>query len=122
MIETPPSEIVDRYTIVKLKVERIGSDVFSKEYKVLSDELERLLKSGTIRKEWVDELYSINSKIWNYEAEVKPYSESKKKDLAKIGALTLRMNHWNVKRTILKSKIVKTIKIGFVDKKRMYSR
>jgi hypothetical protein len=120
MIETPPSEIVDRYTIVKLKVKNLG-DAFLKEYNVLSDEVERLQKSGMVKKEWVDGLYRINSRIWDYEVKIRAYSDNKK-DLAKIGELALLINHWNVKRTVEKSKIVKAIKIGFVDQKRMYSR
>ena len=121
MLTVSPSDIVDRYTIVKLKSEKISKDAFLAEYEVLTKELDDLIKSNTIQKEWIDEMYNVNLKIWDLEAEIGSIANSKE-NYARIGELALQVRHWNTIRTEIKSKIVKTIKKGFLDRKEFYSK
>ena len=66
-MKMPISEIIDRYTITKLKTERTDEDV--------SDELNSY--RGEIDKyqidveKYIDRMYEINSTLWTYETEMR---------------------------------------------------
>ena len=66
-MKMPISEIIDRYTITKLKTERTDEDV--------SDELSSY--RGEIDKyeidveKYIDRMYEINSTLWTYETEMR---------------------------------------------------
>jgi hypothetical protein len=117
-MEMQPSEIADRYTIVKLKVERTKNEIFNKEYVVLKQEIAKLKKQQLLKDSWINELYKVNLGIWNFEAERSKMGG--KIDYERVGRLSLKIRRLNVKRTNIKRKITTSINRGYVDKKINY--
>ena len=111
-MKMPISEIIDRYTITKLKTERTDEDV--------SDELSSY--RGEIDKyqidveKYIDRMYEINSTLWTYETEMRrlmdsrngtgPVVDANELPLEKIGKLALLVRDLNGTRNGLKSEIV----------------
>ena len=111
-MKMPISEIIDRYTITKLKTERTDEDV--------SDELNSY--RGEIDKyqidveKYIDRMYEINSTLWTYETEMRrlmdsrngtgPVVDANELPLEKIGKLALLVRDLNGTRNGLKSEIV----------------
>ncbi len=118
-MDISPAELADRYTIVALKLERNGDLLFKKELDTLAGEVLELKRQGLMQQRWVDELYRVNSKIWNLESKIKD-TNVKKGDLSTIGSLALQVRIWNNRRTDVKRKITKKIGVGFIDRKKYY--
>ena len=125
-MKMPISEIIDRYTITKLKTERTDEDV--------SDELNSY--RGEIDKyqidveKYIDRMYEINSTLWTYETEMRrlmdsrngtgPVVDANELPLEKIGKLALLVRDLNGTRNGLKSEIVEKFSEGFKDIKINY--
>ena len=125
-MKMPISEIIDRYTITKLKTERTDEDV--------SDELSSY--RGEIDKyeidveKYIDRMYEINSTLWTYETEMRrlmdsrngtgPVVDANELPLEKIGKLALLVRDLNGTRNGLKSEIVEKFSEGFKDIKINY--
>ena len=125
-MKMPISEIIDRYTITKLKTERTDEDV--------SDELNSY--RGEIDKyqidveKYIDRMYEINSTLWTYETEMRrlmdsrngtgPVVDANELPLEKIGKLALLVRDLNGTRNGLKSEIVEKSSEGFKDIKINY--
>ena len=125
-MKMPISEIIDRYTITKLKTERTDEDV--------SDELNSY--RGEIDKyqidveKYIDRMYEINSTLWTYETEMRrlmdsrngtgPIVDANELPLEKIGKLALLVRDLNGTRNGLKSEIVEKFSEGFKDIKINY--
>ena len=70
MIEKSIGDIIDRWSIVQLKVERIGTEEYQREFSQLSREIVEIqdrYKNFDIT-QWCELMYSINDKIWNLES------------------------------------------------------
>jgi hypothetical protein len=119
-MEISPSDIADRYTIVRLKIEMTKNNMFRKEYDALEKEIKSLKKRGLLKSAWISELYSINSKIWVLEGQIGDLA-SKKPNFRKIGTLAMEARKLNSKRTDIKCKISKAIRQGFLDEKMFYA-
>src|SRR3989344_7682916 len=105
-MEIQPAEIIDRMSIVKIKIERIKNPILKKEYDALKDALNEFKSKGVeIREEWLDELYEINKEEWDL---LDKMNQKRKgaKDLAKIGALYLETELVNKRRAEAKNKII----------------
>ena len=125
-MKMPISEIIDRYTITKLKTERTDEDV--------SDELNSY--RGEIDKyqidveKYIDRMYEINSTLWTYETEMRrlmdsrngtgPVVDDNELPLEKIGKLALLVRDLNGTRNGLKYEIVEKFSEGFKDIKINY--
>ena len=72
-MKMPISEIIDRYTITKLKTERTDEDV--------SDELSsyrgEIYKYEIDVEKYIDRMYEINSTLWTYETEMRRLMDSR---------------------------------------------
>ncbi len=119
MMEYSPSDIADRYTIVKLKINRLKDKSFRDEYLVLNKEIEKLISAGMLKKAQIARLYRVNSKIWDLEAHIGNYSKGNK-NFKKIAILALQVRKWNTVRTNIKSEIVSETKMGFRESKKFY--
>jgi len=65
-MEVSPAEILDRMSIVKLKIERIGIPELQGEMNALQKALGDFKEKGIeIKEEWISELYEINKKEWD---------------------------------------------------------
>lgn len=113
-----PSDLADRFTIVKLKVARQGK-AFIKEYKALKSEVDALISSKVLDKKDLSRLYQINSKIWDLEARISSDSP-RDTNYKKIAKLALQVRKWNTERTRVKAQIVAKTKKGFSDSKKFY--
>ena len=66
-MKMPISEIIDRYTITKLKSERTNEDV-SLELEAYKIEID---KYDTDLSQYIQLMYNVNSKIWNTEGDIR---------------------------------------------------
>lgn len=65
-MELPLSEIIDRLTILKLKIERVGEPHLDQEYEKYREAIKKFEQRGiAVRQEWFDTLYDINRQIWD---------------------------------------------------------
>ena len=125
-MKMPISEIIDRYTITKLKTERTDEDV--------SDELTsyrtEIDKYKIDVEQYIDRMYDINGTLWNYETQMRklmdsrngtgPIVDANDLPLVEIGKLALHVRDINGTRNGLKSEIVEKFSEGFKDIKINY--
>ena len=125
-MKMPISEIIDRYTITKLKTERTHEDV-SEELNSYRGEID---KYEIDVEKYIDRMYEINSTLWTYETEMRrlmdsrngtgPVVDANELPLEKIGKLALLVRDLNGTRNGLKSEIVEKFSEGFKDIKINY--
>ena len=71
-MEMPLPEILDRMSILKLKIERIWEHYLLEEVKAYEKALKEFEENGVgIKEEWINELYKINSEIWGLESDIR---------------------------------------------------
>ena len=116
----PLSEILDRYTITKLKSERTNEDVSEelKTYKREIDNLDYVEKSNHIVS-FIDRLYEINGKLWDTEGDIRKGVDMA---LEEIGRLALKVRDLNCKRNEIKAEVVDTFSEGFKEIKINYKK
>jgi hypothetical protein len=125
-MKMPISEIIDRYTITKLKTERTDEDVSNE----LNSYREEIDKYKINVDEYIDRMYDINGTLWNYETQMRKLMDSKngtgpivdanELPLEEIGKLALLVRDLNGTRNGLKSEIVEKFSEGFKDIKINY--
>ena len=125
-MKMPISEIIDRYTITKLKTERTDEDVSNE----LNSYREEIDKYKINVEEYIDRMYDINGTLWNYETQMRKLMDSKNGTgpivdanefpLKEIGKLALLVRDLNGTRNGLKSEIVEKFSEGFKDIKINY--
>ena len=116
----PLSEILDRYTITKLKSERTDEDVSDelRTYKKEIDNLDYVERSNQIIS-FIDRLYEINGELWNTEGDIRKGVEM---PLEEIGRLALKVRDLNCTRNEIKAEIVDTFAEGFKEIKINYKK
>jgi hypothetical protein len=126
-MKMPISEIIDRYTITKLKSERTNEDV-SDELNAYKGEIEEYDMDAVAP--YVERMYEINGTLWNYETQMRRLMDSKNGTgpvvdvndlpLTEIGKLALLVRDLNGTRNGVKSEIVEKFSEGFKDIKINY--
>ena len=116
----PLSEILDRYTITKLKSERTNEDVEDelRAYKREIDHPKYVEKSGQIAS-FVDRLYDINGELWDTEGDIRNGVEI---PLEIIGKLALKVRDLNCQRNQIKAEVVDTFAEGYKEIKINYKK
>ena len=116
----PLSEILDRYTITKLKSERTNEDVSEelKTYKAEIDHPDYVERSNQIIA-FIDRLYEINGELWDTEGGIRKGVEM---PLEEIGKLALKVRDLNCTRNEIKAEIVDTFAEGFKEIKINYKK
>jgi hypothetical protein len=117
-MDVPPADIIDRMTIVKLKIERIGDPALEEEMNALTKAVEEFRERGIdIKQEWIDELYKINGEEWDL---LDKMNKERKEggDFAKIGQLYLETESVNKSRAEVKNRIVESTGRGFREIKK----
>ena len=126
-MKMPISEIIDRYTISKLKSERTNEDV-SHEVNSYSEEIGQYNTEEVTP--YVEKMYEINGTLWDYETRMRklmdsrngtgPVVDANDLPLAEIGKLALLVRDLNGTRNGVKSEIVEKFSEGFTDSKINY--
>ena len=116
----PLSEILDRYTITKLKSERTNEDVSEElsTYKKEIDNPDYVARSNQIIP-FIDRLYEINGELWDTEGDIRKGVEM---PLEEIGRLALKVRDLNCIRNEIKAEIVDTFAEGFKEIKINYKK
>ena len=119
-MKMPLSEILDRYTITKLKSERTNEDVSDelRTYKKEVDNPDYVERSNQIIS-FIDRLYEINGELWNTEGDIRKGVEM---PLEEIGRLALKVRDLNCTRNEIKAEIVDTFAEGFKEIKINYKK
>lgn len=114
-MKMPISEIIDRYTITKLKSERTNEDVV--------EELNSYKKELDLYKvsldNYIDLMYNINGKIWDTEGDIRKGIDL---PLEEIGRLALKVRDLNCERNSIKADIVDQFSEGFKEIKINYKK
>ena len=111
-------EVIDRWSICKLKFERIGGEA-EPQLKLEIEELEKAIqeykdKGIKVKEEWFVELYKINGIIWDLESDIRKGKEGLL-GLEEVGRRAILIRDNNKKRISFKNKIIEETKIGFKD-------
>jgi len=119
-MKMPLSEILDRYTITKLKSERTDEDVSDelRTYKKEIDNPDYVERSNQIIA-FIDRLYEINGELWDTEGGIRKGVEM---PLEEIGKLALKVRDLNCTRNEIKAEIVDTFAEGFKEIKINYKK
>jgi hypothetical protein len=114
MIPYPLPDVLDRMSICKLKMERIGEPQCFEEF--------AFLKLGVSEYDfpdsdcYFDKLYAINAQIWDMEADIrKGLDENLGSE--EIGKRAIKIRNANKVRVSIKNEIAKKSKSGFEDVK-----
>ena len=119
-MKMPLSEILDRYTITKLKSERTNEDVSDelRTYKKEVDNPDYVERSNQIIS-FIDRLYEINGELWDTEGDIRKGVDM---PLEEIGRLALKVRDLNCIRNEFKAEIVDTFAEGFKEIKINYKK
>ena len=115
-MKMPMSEILDRYTITKLKSERTPEDV-SEELCAYRTEIDNY--SDVKINNFIKRLYDINGKLWNTEGDIRNGTAL---PLEEIGRLALKVRDLNCERNGVKAEIVEEFSEGFKEIKINYKK
>jgi hypothetical protein len=129
-MERDIGDILDRWSISKLKAERIGTDENKREYEAFTKAIDDIKKEFTDI-DWdslCELMVNVNDCIWQCEAGLKggkeeltdPFyilSDQNKNALANIGAMTIVIRNFNNLRVKFKNIVNKMTNTGFQDAK-----
>lgn len=104
-------DIVDRYSIVKLKSERTDLNC-SEELQALQSEIDAV---GSLS-EFVDLLYTVNGQIWDLESDIRRGKEGEL-GLEEVGRRAIAIRELNGQRVAIKNKVNTIFKSGFIETK-----
>ena len=120
-MEMPLAEVIDRYTIVRLKKERltpeqrIAEPFLEKEFAAYGAAIEEFRGRGVnVKQEWLDKLYEINKKCWDMEAAIRQGKEGIL-GLEEVGRRTLILRDFNKERNAVKNQITMETGLGFPE-------
>jgi len=119
-MKMPLSEILDRYTITKLKSERTNEDV-SEELKTYKAEIDKPIYSEKSNQiiSFIDRLYGINGQLWDTEKDIRNGVDM---PLKEVGRLALKVRDLNCKRNEIKAEVVDVFAEGFKEIKINYKK
>ncbi len=116
-MEMPLAEVLDRLSILKLKIERINEPHLKKELNVFNEAIQKFKNKGIkIKDNWLNDLYKINAKIWDLEADIRKGKENEL-GLEEVGRRAILIRNLNKERVSIKNKIIEETGIGFKDVK-----
>ena len=107
-------EIIDRITILILKIERSDNFAFVEELNEYNMALKDYEDKGVnIKQEWFDRLFDINSYMWDLFSQISYLK--KRSNLKEIGTIYIELLKSNKIRIAQKNKIVDQTGVGFKD-------
>ena len=120
-MEIQPAELIDKMSIVRLKIERVGEPHLKEEYSECEKAIDALRKNGVkIKEEWIHELYIINGKIWDLDFKMRDYVDKEVENISGeefkgIGKDALKIMDLMKQRVEIKNKITEELDIGFKE-------
>ena len=119
-MKMPISEIIDRYTITKIKSERTDEDV-SDELRAYKYEINSpdYAEKYSLITSFIDKLYKMNAQLWDTEKDIRNGVDM---PLEEIGKLALTVRDLNSQRNAIKAEIVETFSEGFKEIKINYQK
>ena len=116
----PLAEILDRISILRLKIERIGERHLKYEYETCLQSLDWHIRAGGVSAVpligLLFDLYLVNRQIWDLEAELKGGKEGTL-TAEEIARRAIAIRDLNRRRVSLKSAVVDITGLGFKDVK-----
>ena len=108
----PLPDLLDRISILELKVERIGEQTCIDEHNFLIN----ALKDYTLHNanDYIKRLKEVNSNIWNLEADIRACKEEEL-GLEEVGRRAIQIRKLNKIRIGIKNEIVDQTNSGFKD-------
>ena len=122
-------DIIDKITIVKLKIEKVGEPHLNEELAEYEKALKEFEDKGIqIKQEWFDELSRINRGIWDleYDARVITLAEDvweaaeKNFGFEELGRRARLITQFVLERSAIKNKIAEETGCGFKEIKKDY--
>lgn len=118
----PLDELIDKSSIIQLKIERIEDKEDKKrlkvEYNDYTDAIREYIEEEVCTKEqaedWYKELYEANGRTWDLEARIRK-GQLEGISLEEIGKAALAIRESNAIRIKIKSSIVEAVGIGYKD-------
>ncbi|MEK6834688.1 MAG: hypothetical protein AABX61_00300 [Nanoarchaeota archaeon] len=116
-MEMPLAEVLDRLSILKLKIERINEPHLKKEQEAFNIAIDEFKNKGIkINNSWLQSLYEVNAKIWDLEADIRKGKEGEL-GLEEVGRRAILIRNLNRERVAVKNRIIEETGIGFKDVK-----
>jgi hypothetical protein len=118
----PLDELLDRRSIIQLKIERIEENddrkrlmgEFSDYTFAIAEYIDKKICTKEQVEDWHKKLYDANGVIWDLETNIRR-GQIGNMSLEEVGKTAIRIREANGKRIQIKSQIVKEIGIGYVD-------
>lgn len=115
-MELQPVELMDKMSILKLKIEKTEDASLKKEYEEYKKALMEFQKKGThLDPEWLLLLYIANKEQWDIYSELNSEKNKDEIDYEKIGRLYIAVEKSNKKRVAVRNEIVELTGKGFKD-------
>ena len=108
-MEISKGDLIDRYSIIKLKLERTEVDC-NDEFTALAEEIS---KADSLV-DFVQELYIINGMIWDLESDIRKGKEGEL-GLKEVGRRAIDIRELNGKRVAIKNKVNTIYNSGFTE-------
>jgi len=112
MIEYPLPDLLDKISILQLKVERTGEDSCKQELAYLLKHLPEY--NFPEAEEYINRLRSVNDRIWEMEADIRQ-GKDHLLNLEEVGRRALGIRNINKFRIRIKNEIVEKTNKGFKD-------
>lgn len=118
----PLDELIDKRSIVQLKIERIQDDSdkarLKKEYSDYNQAIQEYISEGVCTeeqvKEWHNQLYKANGITWDFESKIR-MGQIGDLSLDEVGRTAIKIRESNGVRVRIKSSIVEKIGMGYKD-------
>ena len=117
-MKMPMSEILDRYTITKLKSERTEEDL-TEELAAYESEIKAKNADPTAIQSFIDRLYKVNGDLWDVEGDIRKGVDM---PLEEVGRLALKVRDLNCERNGVKAEVVDAFAEGFKEIKVNYTK
>lgn len=126
-MEISLADLIDRYTILRLKLEHLDqgqkeTELFlRREFSAYEKAIDEYRGKGMfVKQEWLDELYTINSSCWNLEAEIRQGKDGTL-GLAEVGRRAILMRDTNARRIAVKNLVAQATDWESLDTKNSQS-
>lgn len=120
VIEVAPGELIDRLTILEIKLERIRDEAklrnVRKEYALTSDTLAATLPDSKVISELRAQLKTVNAEIWQLEDDIRDHERNRTFGESFI-ALARSVYRTNDRRAAIKRKINDSLNSAIVEEK-----